>query len=112
MVVDPLSHYQRDAEMVAVTGYDPHPITRTLSLTFFPGIRPLTLTQPAPGVAVTPILQSSRDSYARPVPPAERARPRVPPPLRPPRLQTVRPRVLGIAAEGTLAPGARRFEPW
>jgi len=46
VVVDPLSHYHRDAEMVAVTGYDPHPITRTLSLTFFPGIRPLTLTKP------------------------------------------------------------------
>ena len=45
VVVDPLSHYHRDAEMVAVTGYDPHPITRTLSLTFFPGIRPLTLDQ-------------------------------------------------------------------
>jgi hypothetical protein len=29
-----------------LTGYDPHPITRTLSLTFFPGIRPLALTQP------------------------------------------------------------------
>ncbi|MFO1158943.1 MAG: hypothetical protein U1E60_08890 [Reyranellaceae bacterium] len=29
VVVDPLSHYHRDAEMVAVTGYDPHPITRT-----------------------------------------------------------------------------------
>ena len=25
VVVDPLSHYHRDAEMVAVTGYDPHP---------------------------------------------------------------------------------------
>src|SRR5215475_1167726 len=70
VVVDPLSHYQRDAEMVAVTGYDPHPITRTLSLTFYPGIRPLTLTRPAAGVEVTSILQSSRDSYARPVAPA------------------------------------------
>ena len=39
--------------MVAVTGYDPHPITRTLSLTFVPGIRPLTLTRPASGVEVT-----------------------------------------------------------
>ena len=28
VVVDPLSHYMLDAEMVAVTGYDPHPITR------------------------------------------------------------------------------------
>ena len=115
VVVDPLSHYQSDPEMVAVTGYDPHPITRTLSLTFFPGIRPLTLTEPASGVVVTPILQSSRDSYARPVPPAdartieslsaaagesgEPVSPAAP-------VAEVRPRVLGIAAEGALASGA------
>src|SRR6185295_12303009 len=71
VVVDPLSHYQTDPEMVAVTGYDPHPITRTVSLTFFPGIRPLSLTEPAAGVAATAILKSSRDSYARPVQAAE-----------------------------------------
>lgn len=112
VVVDPLSHYQRDAEMVAVTGYDPHPITRTLSLTFFPGIRPLTLTQPASGVEVTPILQSSRDSYARPVLPADARRvesssasatPAAP------QVADVRPRILGIAAEGTLAPDGSPF---
>jgi ABC-type uncharacterized transport system involved in gliding motility auxiliary subunit len=108
VVVDPLSHYQRDAEMVAVTGYDPHPITRTLSLTFFPGIRPLTLTQPASGVEVTPILQSSRDSYARPVPPAD-ARTVESPSAPAVQVAEVRPRVLGIAAEGTLAPGASPF---
>ena len=111
VVVDPLSHYHRDAEMVAVTGYDPHPITRTLSLTFFPGIRPLTLTKPAAGVEVTPILQSSRDSYARPVAAAEArtegssaSASQVAP-----QVAEVRPRVLGIAAEGTLAPGASPF---
>ena len=112
VVVDPLSHYHRDAEMVAVTGYDPHPITRTLSLTFFPGIRPLTLTKPAADVEVTPILQSSRDSYARPVAPAEArttegssaASGQVAP-----QVADVRPRVLGIAAEGTLGPGAPPF---
>ena len=112
VVVDPLSHYQRDAEMVAVTGYDPHPITRTLSLTFFPGIRPLTLTQPASGVEVMPILQSSRDSYARPVSPADaRAVEGSSAPAAQVATQVadVRPRVLGIAAEGTLAPGASPF---
>jgi ABC-type uncharacterized transport system involved in gliding motility auxiliary subunit len=108
VVVDPLSHYLRDAEMVAVTGYDPHPITRTLSLTFFPGIRPLTLTQPAPGVEVTPILQSSRDSYARPVATAE-ARTIESSPAPAAQVAEVRPRVLGIAAEGTLASGAPPF---
>ncbi|MEA2854864.1 MAG: gliding motility-associatede transport system auxiliary component [Rhodospirillaceae bacterium] len=108
VVVDPLSHYQRDAEMVAVTGYDPHPITRTLSLTFFPGIRPLTLTRPVPGVEVTPILQSSRDSYARPVLPAD-ARTVESSSAPAAQVAEVRPRVLGIAAEGTLAPGASPF---
>jgi ABC-type uncharacterized transport system involved in gliding motility auxiliary subunit len=108
VVVDPLSHYQRDAEMVAVTGYDPHPITRTLSLTFFPGIRPLTLTKPAAGVEVTPILQSSRDSYVRPVAPAE-ARTIEGSSSPATQVADVRPRVLGIAAEGTLAPGAPPF---
>jgi ABC-type uncharacterized transport system involved in gliding motility auxiliary subunit len=107
-VVDPLSHYHRDAEMVAVTGYDPHPITRTLSLTFFPGIRPLTLTKPAAGVEVMPILQSSRDSYARPVAPAE-ARTTEGSAAPAAQVADVGPRVLGIAAEGTLASGAPPF---
>ncbi|MFO1161954.1 MAG: GldG family protein [Reyranellaceae bacterium] len=112
VVVDPLSHYHRDAEMVAVTGYDPHPITRTLSLTFFPGIRPLTLTKPAAGVEVMPILLSSRDSYARPVAPAEaRAAEGSSAPAAEvaPQVADVRSRVLGIAAEGTLASGAPPF---
>jgi ABC-type uncharacterized transport system involved in gliding motility auxiliary subunit len=107
-VVDPLSHYHRDAEMVAVTGYDPHPITRTLSLTFFPGIRPLAMTKPVAGVEVMPILQSSRDSYARPVAPAE-ARTTEGSAAPAAQVADVRPRVLGVAAEGTLAPGAPPF---
>lgn len=122
VVVDPLSHYQVDPEMVAVTGYDPHPITSTVSLTFFPGIRPLVLTAPAPGASVKPILQSSRDSYTRPVKPAgtriiEGSDPEVGSateeaiPIAAPVdiVADVRPRVLGIAAEGTLLPGAAPF---
>src|SRR5262249_7856600 len=107
------SHYQRDAEMVAVTGYDPHPITRTLSLTFFPGIRPLTMMPPATGVEVTPILQSSRDSYTRPVQPVGAAAVGGPAAAAAEAAATqagdVRPRVLGIAAEGVLAPDAPPF---
>jgi len=116
VVVDPLSHYQSDPEMVAVTGYDAHAITRTLSLTFFPGIRPLTLTEPASGVLARPILQSSRDSYARPVSPADvrtmesfaAAGASVTSETIAPAAQVaeIRPRVLGIAAEGALASGA------
>jgi gliding motility-associatede transport system auxiliary component len=112
VVVDPLSHYQTDAEMVAVTGYPPHPITRTVSLTFFPGIRPLSLTEPAPGLVRAPLIESSRDSYTRPVEPAgtrtiEEGAPNAggtgsaPSPA----VAEVRPRVLGIAVEGALAPG-------
>ena len=69
VVVDPLSHYSTDPEMVAVTGYDPHPVTRSVSLTFYPGIRPLTMLPPAGDLRVTPLLLSSRDSYTRPVKP-------------------------------------------
>ena len=45
VVIDPLSHYLSDPEMVAVMGYDPHPVTRSISLTFFPGIRALALVE-------------------------------------------------------------------
>ena len=41
VVIDPLSHYQSDPEMVAVTSYEPHPITRSMSLTLYPGRSPL-----------------------------------------------------------------------
>jgi len=115
VVVDPLSHYQTDPEMVAVTGYDPHPITRTVSLTFFPGVRPLSLLKPAAGVLATAILKSSRDSYARPVEPAESRSIAQSAPGQDPAsagstpvgsVFEVEPRVLGMAAEGTLAAGA------
>ena len=68
-VVDPLSHYSSDAEMVAVTAYEQNPITRNLSMTFFPGVRPLILVQPAEGVRIATLFSSSRDSYTRPVQP-------------------------------------------
>ena len=64
---------------MAVTGYDPHPVTRSVSLTFYPGIRPLTMLPPAGDLRVVPLLLSSRDSYTRPVKPVRvtrgRARP-------------------------------------
>ena len=110
IVVDPLSHYMADPEMVAVTGYDPHPITRSVSLTFYPGVRPLSLVKPSGEIRATPLLMSSRDSYTRDV---EAVASRVPggapadtlalassSTATPP---PVGPRVLGIAAEGVLA---------
>ena len=65
VVVDPLSHYATDAEMVAITSYAASPITRNLSMSFFPGARPLIETTPAPGLLRTPLFSSSRDSYVR-----------------------------------------------
>jgi len=64
-VVDPLSHYSTDAEMVAVAAYEQHPISRNISMTFFPGVRPLLPVAPDQGVNVAPLLLSSRDSYVR-----------------------------------------------
>jgi ABC-type uncharacterized transport system involved in gliding motility auxiliary subunit len=66
-IVDPLSHYASDSEMVAVTGYETGPVTRNLSMTFFPGARPLAPRPPAAGIRITPLFASSRDSYTRPV---------------------------------------------
>jgi ABC-type uncharacterized transport system involved in gliding motility auxiliary subunit len=68
-VVDPLSHYSTDAEMVAVAAYDAHPVTKNASMSFYPGIRPLVPVAPAAGVRVAPLLTSSRDSYVRNVQP-------------------------------------------
>jgi ABC-type uncharacterized transport system involved in gliding motility auxiliary subunit len=68
-VVDPLSHYATDTEMVAVSSYEQNPITKNLSMTFYPGIRPLILVRPAQGIRVAPIFSSSRDSYTRTVQP-------------------------------------------
>ncbi|MCC7547408.1 MAG: Gldg family protein [Burkholderiales bacterium] len=109
-VVDPLSHYSTDPEMVAVTGYDSHPITRSVSMTFFPGARPLTPVQPAPGVRTAAIVSSSRDSYGRAVAPVaahevtERATDiAASAPSKP------GPRMIAVAAEGTLPGAARPF---
>jgi len=66
-VVDPLSHYATDAEMVAITSYAASPVTRSLSMSFFPGARPLIETTPAQGLVRTPLFSSSRDSYVRQV---------------------------------------------
>jgi len=70
VVVDPLSHYARDSEMVAVTAYEPGPVTRGLSMTFFAGARPLEAVAPAAGLVAAPLFASSRDSYTRAVEPA------------------------------------------
>jgi hypothetical protein len=112
VVVDPLDHYSTDAEVVAVPTYDPHVITRRIALTFYPGIRSLALLPPPPGVTVTPLFQSSVQSYARPVQAvAERQPGREAVPGAPGKPAAGR-RVLAAAVEGTWpgAPaGARPF---
>ena len=109
-VVDPLSHYASDSEMVAVTGYEAGPLTRNLSMTFFPGARPLVPTTPAAGIKITPLFASSRDSYTRPVLAAgvrdadAASKPAAPAPSGP------GPRLLAVTAEGHL-PGADAGAP-
>jgi hypothetical protein len=105
-VVDPLSHYSTDAEMVAVAAYDPHPITKNASMSFYPGMRPLVPVAPASGVRAVPLLTSSRDSYVRSVEPvairdvggeSAKAAPKHGPQL------------MAIAAEGRLGGSGREF---
>jgi hypothetical protein len=67
VVIDPLDHYSTDPEVVAVPVYERHPITRNVALTFFPGIRSLTLLPPPPGVTSAPLFLSSPQSYTRAV---------------------------------------------
>ena len=69
VVVDPKVHYATDPEMLAVTAYRQHPITRDVSFTFYPGARPLELVQPAQGISNVALVSSSRNSYTMGVAP-------------------------------------------
>lgn len=101
VVTDPLDHYFTDDQMVAVTRYAPHPVSRGLALTFYPGARPLDVL-PAPGITVSPLFSSSADSYVRAVRGATK------PGMAPEKRGA---RVLAIAAEG-LWPGAPSGKPF
>lgn len=69
IVIDPASHYWSDISAPAVTNYNRHQITRDLPLTFYPGARSLSPTpQRVRGVAVTPIVNSSKNSYGETTP--------------------------------------------
>jgi hypothetical protein len=111
VVIDPKSHYGSDPEMVAVTAYDPHPITRNVSFTFYPGVRALDLVPPAPGIQVRPLVSSSAESHTMPVA-AVAQRQLEPAPLADAALSPSVPQaqVLATVSEGTLpASGARPF---
>ena len=64
MVVDETNHFGIDSSAPAVTSYNYHQITREVPLTFYPGSRSLSPTNPVPGVQVTPIVNSSRRSFS------------------------------------------------
>jgi ABC-type uncharacterized transport system involved in gliding motility auxiliary subunit len=116
VVIDPQQHYATDPEMVAVSGLEPHPITKNVSLTFFPGARALELVPTAAAITAVPLILSSKASYTRPVEPVESrqvspAPPSVPPTAAPPEA-TPHPHVLAVATEGTwpgTPPEARPF---
>jgi len=113
VVIDPLDHYSTDSEVVAVPVYEPHPITRNIALTFFPGVRSLTVGPPPPGVTSAPLFRSSTESYTRPVQAVSERQPGSDVGARPTAAQggTGR-RVLGAAIEGTWpgkGPGAKPF---
>ncbi len=101
VVVDPLDHYSTDLESVAVPVYEPHPITDRIALTFYPGIRPITLLPAPPGVTVMPLFLSSKESYARPVQPVEERQPVREPAAASSATSTPGRRILAVAAEGT-----------
>ena len=63
MAIDPSHHFAADPSSPAVSDYNHHKITRDLPLTFFPGVRPLSPAARVPGVSVTPVVSSSRNSY-------------------------------------------------
>lgn len=110
VVVDPLDHYSTDYETVAIPVYEAHPITSRVALTFFPGIRPIKLLSTPPGLVVTPLFRSSKDSYTRPVAPVGAhavTREVVPTPPTPPAGRPG-PHVLAAAIEGAW-PGAKPF---
>jgi hypothetical protein len=62
VIVDPKEHYFTDEQMIAVSHYGVHPITRRLALSFYPGARPLEIVQKA-GVRLTPLVASSSEAY-------------------------------------------------
>ena len=112
VTVDPLDHYSTDPEVVAVPVYEAHPITRQVALSFFPGIRPITLLAPPPGVTLSALFRSSEKSYTRAVRPASAREPDGPTGGPGPATAREGRQVLAAAAEGAwpeAAGGSRSF---
>jgi hypothetical protein len=99
VVVDPVDHYFTDEQMIAVTKYANHPVTRSQALSFYPGARPI---EPAPrdGVRAGALFATSPQSYVV----QDRAR------YREEAANAIRrPYSLAVAAEGRLTADARPF---
>ena len=62
VAVDPAEHYFTDEQMIAVTRYAPHPITRGLALSIYPGARPVEAIA-ASGVEATVLFATSARAY-------------------------------------------------
>jgi hypothetical protein len=99
VIVDPRDHYFTDQQMIAVSRYGIHPVTRGLSLSFYPGARPLE-TVAAPDVRVVPLAVSSMESYII----SDRLGKRVDPETGPPTE-----RIIVLASEGRITEAANPF---
>lgn len=99
VIVDPVDHYFTDEQMIAITRYANHPVTRSQALSFYPGARPV---EPAShdGVHAAALFASSPKSYVV----QDRARYREEAASAPRRSYP-----LAVAAEGKLAADARPF---
>ncbi len=64
-ISDPQNHQGTDSTMVSVTAYAPHPITRQVSYTFFPGARPL-VAHLRNGSIAFPLVEASTSSTSHP----------------------------------------------
>jgi ABC-type uncharacterized transport system len=95
VVVDPVDHYFTDEQMIAVTRYASHPVTRAQALSFYPGARPVEVV-PAAGVTAVALFASSAQSYVV----RDRARYREEAATAPRRVYP-----LAVAAEGALPDG-------
>ena len=99
VIVDPKDHYFTDEQMIAVSRYGAHPVTRGLSLSFYPGARPLEKVT-VPDVNVVPLAVSSAESYIISDRLANRPDPEAGPPAS---------RILALASEGRISETAKPY---
>ncbi len=99
VIVDPVDHYFTDEQMIAITRYSSHPVTRAQALSFYPGARPV---EPAPraGIRAIALFASSDKSYVS----LDRLRYREEAATAPRRSYP-----LAVAAEGRMADGAPAY---